>query len=843
MGRSPRRRSEDEPNPLLAVFLKGMEVLGMGASALRKEGEHTTEAKNPFSEVWQRFLEFIRFLWIVLREWGGVLSPCRFSALVVLLAALILFKSEQGREFAIGLIDNFWIAVWYLVIVVLCGLQTWLWARTSLTRAFSLSRTHRVVTKKETEARAASLEVRQKPATSPARAHHHRPIWRRLTAREQWMVSHTPRTLGASVPAVAGLALAIQAWRWFPSSGHPSSEFYRYSLLTGISLVSAAGLYVVFWLRSSGTARSKIGKIFFKFLPENESNTDELKVYQEFNDLPIMIRRVYWISLVLFVITGTVAVFWPWLIGEMFGALPILLLAMTLIVPIGTRLVFSSIDRGWPVVTSLFLWAVLVSFLPFADNHTVRVIGPPREGAPKPSDRQTIELAADEWYKRASQADDRGRGTPLIIVATAGGGSRAAYWTATVLGTLQDELPRFADHVFAISAVSGGSLGAATFVSLLAGDSHRDQSGGYTTEDEQATSPKVTTFATCAQNLLGLDFLTPLMGSFFFPDLVQRFIPLGFPDRAEAIEKAWENSWRRTVEIAPCTSRFAPNRKDRVASDRFAEPFLSLWSKTASGRVPPALFLNGTHEESGKRIITSNVKVDPATFLDAYDFYDLVEGDVRVSTAVNNSARFTYVQPAGTLRSNGHNNGHILDGGYFENFGAITASQIARRAVDHLRHQQKAVMPIVLQISSDPEIKDEAALPRCAVSVPPQCGRDQPPVQPGAGAAGANELSAPVFGILNTRTARGVLAAKELCQQTAGINEPQSGEEECKGATPRFFHFRLCEQPDYPQPALGWTLAKRTQENLQAHLRTCGNEQQKSSLLNLLKSQGHGQCT
>jgi hypothetical protein len=47
-----------------------MEVLGMGASAPRKESEHTAEAQNPFSEVWQRFLKFIRFLWIVLREWG-----------------------------------------------------------------------------------------------------------------------------------------------------------------------------------------------------------------------------------------------------------------------------------------------------------------------------------------------------------------------------------------------------------------------------------------------------------------------------------------------------------------------------------------------------------------------------------------------------------------------------------------------------------------------------------------------------------------------------------------------------------------------------------------------------
>ena len=62
------------------------------------------------------------------------------------------------------------------------------------------------------------------------------------------------------------------------------------------------------------------------------------------------------------------------------------------------------------------------------------------------------------------------------------------------------------------------------------------------------------------------------------------------------------------------------------------------------------------------------------------------------STAAHNSARFTYVSPAGKLVSSGEksqnrshsgkksqNRGYVIDGGYFENYGALTALELARR--------------------------------------------------------------------------------------------------------------------------------------------------------------------
>jgi hypothetical protein len=67
------------------------------------------------------------------------------------------------------------------------------------------------------------------------------------------------------------------------------------------------------------------------------------------------------------------------------------------------------------------------------------------------------------WRDRHRDLQD-----PLILMASAGGASRAAYWTGTVLRAFDDRTEgTFFDHVFAISSVSGGTLGAVGYVAWL----------------------------------------------------------------------------------------------------------------------------------------------------------------------------------------------------------------------------------------------------------------------------------------------------------------------------------------------------------------------------------------
>ena len=205
--------------------------------------------------------------------------------------------------------------------------------------------------------------------------------------------------------------------------------------------------------------------------------------------------------------------------------------------------------------------------------------------------------------------------------------------------------------------------------------------------------------------MLSQDFLAPAVAALLFPDLMQRFFPFGFPDRAKALEQSWERAWGRA------------GLGEELWRDR---GFRSLW---AGGNFLPALFLNGTHVETGKRVITSNVDIaaSPTVFRDVYDFYRLVPAgsEIRPSTAAHSSARFTYVSPAGTL-SDGT---HLVDGGYFENFGAVTGSEVLKAGI---KRWGRAIQAVAILISNDPKLQEEDFRPAELVRQNPRPGPARP---------------------------------------------------------------------------------------------------------------------
>ena len=317
----------------------------------------------------------------------------------------------------------------------------------------------------------------------------------------------------------------------------------------------------------------------------------------------------------------------------------ILLLAAASWVTLGSVLVYFGGRWQFPVITILVLLTVLFSL--WNDNHSIRTV------APQTAKRLDVLGAFQIWYDLAQKNYPTVPQQPLYIVATEGGGIRAAYWTGIVLGAIQDANPDFAPHLFAISGVSGGSLGATVFDALLA----ESNTGAFKFEDK-------------AHEILSQDFLSPALAAMLYPDLVQRIIP--FPiacfDRGRALEMGWEKAWR-----------------DTMGNDRFARSFVDLWNPGPREWMP-ALFLNGTSVEKGNRVITSNLRLTNI-FLDADDAASVLANHklgateaachIPLSTAAHMSARFTFVSPAGRFPDGSH----VVDGGYFENSASTTASR------------------------------------------------------------------------------------------------------------------------------------------------------------------------
>jgi len=691
---------------------------------------------------WSRKRLALARAWQRVRDVGAVLGPCRFSVFVVVAGGALLLVTAQGRELAVGLPDGgfFWGGLAFHACVLLWAFQSWYWSRLLLDVTFGLDRAH----------------DREGASFAP---------------HVVWALRETPRVVAVAAYLVAGIALALaQAW-WHLAALAPVGALFYWLLVRQLALTDA--LHRMF----GNAARWIIGE-------------RDQRVYR-LRDLPPFSKAVLLGSLGLALLFTALVLIDPVAFGWTFGAAAVPFLGFALIVPVGSLFVYWShlrgasagaLDaRGYPVVTLLVLWAAIVGA--FIDHHAVRTTAPiPANG---PAAREALPDAAVRWHALAAKAA-RSDVPPLVIVATAGGGLRAAYWTATVLGRLQDEAPDFRAYLFGISGVSGGSLGSVVFVTLLA-------DGAPAPAPPCASGGKA--FECAGQAVLAQDFLAPTAASMLFPDLMQRFVPAPVfrEDRAVALERAWERAWGEAG----------------LAKDAWTRrSFTALWRGNA-GHLP-ALFLNGTHVETGKRVITANLKIDGAAFRDAYDFFALVPGDVLPSTAAHNSARFPYVSPAGTLRADGENRGHVVDGAYFENFGAVTAQEALRGVLDALRRDGKTARPVLVQISNDPQLRDDDL----------EVDRVEGPA-PRPGNWFGNEMLSPPRAMLKTRDARGILAYKEFLREVP---------------PDRRAHFRLCDIKDSPEPALGWVLAKSSIALMHRLARddTCGNRAEFERVLKVL---------
>src|SRR5207247_3555 len=160
--------------------------------------------------------------------------------------------------------------------------------------------------------------------------------------------------------------------------------------------------------------------------------------------LPVVTRALAGASLVASIAVLVLFVSVPVPVGRWLGAPAILFLAAANAVFFGSSTVVVGRSLQIPIVTFALLAAAV--FSNWNDNHAVRLVG---TGTPTP--RPELQAAFEAWcgprLEEWRTAQKAGR-MPVFLVAAEGGGIRAAYWTAVVLGRLQDRRPDFAHHVF-----------------------------------------------------------------------------------------------------------------------------------------------------------------------------------------------------------------------------------------------------------------------------------------------------------------------------------------------------------------------------------------------------------
>ena len=386
----------------------------------------------------------------------------------------------------------------------------------------------------------------------------------------------------------------------------------------------------------------------------------------------------------------------PDAIAQFVGSFGVIALFAACVAGVMIHLGLLTIKHDIPFLPLVLGFLFVTTFLVAGDNHELRTVSKDKESQPSP--RVAAVTAFQDWLKQPSRVAEAERlgEYPVFIVAAQGGGIYAAHNAARFLARMQDLCPGFRQHLFAISAVSGGSVGSATFAAALHAEKAPLASPaaagqacpkieqflrGVTVNDIDAPGPVEQRVA----RVLATDFLSPLTAGFLFTDFTQLFSLVAFPflDRARFLEYTLENAADSALKGVDQTNLLKAD-------------FQSHWTPNNN---MPALLLNMTDVGSGKRVVISPFDIDPAHPKDR-DLCNLanlkrqgkgadqtVESSsihIPLSTAAFASARFPWVTPASTVTLNNdcitaHPKARLVDGGYVENSGVETALDLMEK--------------------------------------------------------------------------------------------------------------------------------------------------------------------
>ena len=445
----------------------------------------------------------------------------------------------------------------------------------------------------------------------------------------------------------------------------------------------------------------------------------------------------------LLVVAGIVAAFAlaPRNSAHIIGMFPVLMLA-TAVAFLGVAAVFSRRASTVAVVSSLITGVLCL-------HVANRAIFPDREfrytvassqgaAAAKAGSAEVAAIKAQRrlpdlttglraWLEHRRPAIEayhkQGRAYPIFFVSAQGGGMYAAYHPALSLARLADSCPEFAHHVFGITSVSGGSLGAAVYAeairTLRQEGPHDPSAARVGCSDVGAPTMVNTPIEGYVRRFFETDFLSPVIASAFIFDIPSLIIPqLRFgQDRASALETGFETSWERLGISRP--------------GDGLAANFYERWDPTG---LSPALFMATTGVNFGIPILISQIdysriqamsltakgatkeraaipqgevseliKSVRERFAQTEEALQVGIGNVldfrpdlqmATSTAAVLSARFPFVTPPGLIHENSAiPKGHglfrniktleLTDGGFYDNSGGYVTRDIIA-AMQHL---------------------------------------------------------------------------------------------------------------------------------------------------------------
>jgi hypothetical protein len=629
----------------------------------------------------------------------------------------------------------------------------------------------------------------------------------------------------------------------------PALLFIAMPTILGIAMLrAAAGAILYYRLRGTqdngleGLALAALGLLFTP-LPIYMALVDRQYFHQKLRRIEptilawssriLIFGVVFWVALIVWWVLDINAIHrvaaWLGSVGMLGGSLAIMSLVLCALVavtnawpaPAPRNNTGALLNRRPPILTLALVCFLLASTLP--PQETLHDVLPYRSGAPYRG--RSLQEAFDRWrcvnsiLPGDAAAPCSGKvvpngsseSIPLILIASSGGGIRSAVWTAYVLDRVIGY--KHIHQVFAMSGVSGGALGIATYGAQLSyPDPKQDPATAKSfpppdpcNDSQPAAEPKWI----CKR--LYTDSVAPIIGWLMLVEAPWSLVHFDLhTDRARVLERNLERAWSA----------------DSASTQGLNANLLQLnaMPKDASEPYVPLLVFNGTAVESGCRVNASVLGAnghatneptlrclsspyraangDPlpkdSVFAATVDLVDLLCADdnLPLSTAALLAGRFPFVSPAGhalQCRQNAKTDSnpletYIVDGGYLENSGAATALELwtalAPLVEEHNRDSSlPAIVPFFIQIDNG---YDE---PAASARLPTQMQLIVPFITLGSTLSAHQALA--------SQTAERVFSSPYAIERSTGSLADM----------PRYAHF-VPEAHPGPQAPLGWTLSR-----------------------------------
>lgn len=460
--------------------------------------------------------------------------------------------------------------------------------------------------------------------------------------------------------------------------------------------------------------------------------------------------------------------------GEVFGTVTLVNLAAGILVVLGYGVVRAAAKyrppdflewlgyRSLPVLTMLLAWWIVCGTALPEEMHDVEVVQRKAPETWSAEQQRTPDLkdAFDAWVRAQPELADQPKSTagerppgnpdppvPMMLVATHGGGIRAAYWTALVLDCLvarsrsidervchgprrdQPGTEAAARRIFVASGVSGGSVGLASYAQhMLYGDLENDE---------------------WIRDKLGSDFAAPTVAWGLFHDL---------PNHALGVTAARGRceGWRPFQCVRRDRAGILEDTLDKDSPEQGPAQLRKTWDERMSddsltrkkAETVPLLVFNSTQVGGKFSVVTSAAKFgsqkldldassgvrpvrndEPLPLGGALETVDLLcsDSDLKLSTAAMLSARFPLVSPSGRLSGKcGQSPAgqrfkykdcvskrcaiYMVDGGYFDNSGLLTlaglSGQLRRLVAAYNATHLRKIAPFVVDIDSSYQARD-----------------------------------------------------------------------------------------------------------------------------------------